>query len=453
MSNLKVSISGVRGVVGESLTPPLVSAFAAAFGSYVGAGRIIVGRDTRPSGEMVEHAVVAGLLSVGCEPVLVGVTPTPTLLILVQELQAAGGICITASHNPAEWNALKFVGADGLFLNAIEASELLDVYHQENEAYAGETEMRAVDTLADPFAVHRRRILERVDVAAIRACRFRVAADLCNGVGVPTTRRFLEELGCEVVTLNDRADGAFGRAPEPTPESLGDLGAAVRAHGCVLGFAQDPDGDRLALVDGAGEPIGENYTLVLAAAHLLSRQAGDVVVNLATSKAVEDVTVAAGGRCYYTKIGEMHVTTELLRRRAVFGGEGNGGVIWPAVHPCRDSFAGMALILELLAARGGSLEAILAGLPRYYAQHVKLPCRPEQAQAVVRRLRQKFADREPQTLDGVRIDWEDRWVLVRPSNTEPVLRIVAEAPSVAAAAALAAAFQAEVEAAGGEAAT
>lgn len=450
MNTLKVSVSGVRGIVGESLTVPLVSGFASAFGSYVGPGRIIVGRDTRPSGAMLEHAVIAGLLAVGCEPILVGITPTPTVLMLVEELRANGGICITASHNPIEWNAMKFVGPDGLFLTGIQGNELLDIYNQETESYVGEGDLRKIYRIDTPFTYHSRRILDLLDLPRLRAARFKVAVDCCNGVGAPFSRPFLESLGCEVVAINDTADGVFNRGPEPVPENLGALGEAVRQHGCALGFAQDPDGDRLAIVDCRGEPIGEAYSVVLAVAHLLDRAApGDsreVVVNLATSKAVEDVTRAAGGRLTYSKIGEIHVTTAMLARQAIAGGEGNGGVIWPAVHPCRDSFSAMALILEMMAGRGQSLDQILDSIPRYFAYAVKLKCSAENAQRIVRRLRETYADRQPVTLDGIRIDWEDRWVLIRPSNTEPVLRINTEARSPEAAKALADEFRAVIEA-------
>ena len=426
-STLKVSVSGVRGIVGESLTMPLVSSFATAFGTYVGRGRVIVGRDTRPTGEMIEHAVIAGLLAVGCEPVLVDVAPTPSILLLVSELRAKGGVIVTASHNPNEWNALKFVGPEGLFLDATAANELLGLYNREAAHYVPEPEYRRESRLADPFAPHQRRILANVDAAAIQRGHFKVAVDCCNGAGAPYTPAFLRELGCEVVAIHTVPDGIFPRGAEPVPENLQDLGRAVREHGCVLGFAQDPDGDRLALVDGRGTPLGENLTLVLAVAHVLRRTPGPVVVNLGTSKAVEDVTRAAGGQLYYSKIGEINVTTEMRRRQAVIGGEANGGVIWPRVHPCRDSYAAMALILEMLAQRGEPLDRILEGVPRYATVNLKLPCSGEQAQLVVRALRERYAGERTISLDGLRIDWEDRWVLIRHSNTEPVLRITAEA--------------------------
>jgi phosphomannomutase len=439
-STLKVGVSGVRGVVGQSLTVPLVSAFAASFGSYVGRGRVVVGRDTRPTGQMLEHAVSAGLLAVGCEPLVAGVLPTPTLLIQVAEQNARGGIGITASHNPPEWNALKFIGPAGLFFSATEATELVDVYNQEAAEFVPEGEHRRAEKIDDAFAVHERRIHKAVDVAAVRRARLRVAVDCCNGAGAPYTRGFLEALGCEVAALNDSADGIFRRGPEPVPDNLKDLGACVREHGCALGFAQDPDGDRLALVDSRGEPLGENATLVVAVAHVLSSRPGPVVVNLATSKAVEAVARSAGCEVFYSRIGEVNVAQEMLRRSAVVGGEGNGGVMWPAVHLCRDSFSAMALVLEAVAKQGASFDDLVAKLPRYATANRKVESSSEAAQRAVRALRERFADQNPNTLDGIRIDWDDRWVLVRPSNTEPILRVQAEAPDPAAAEALAEEF-------------
>jgi len=445
-STLKVSISGVRGIVGDSLSMTLVSQFAEAFGNYVGRGRVVVGRDTRPTGEMLEHAVVAGLLAVGCEPVMLGIAPTPTLLILVNDLKARGGIAITASHNPIEWNALKFVNRHGLFLDQVEATELLDMYHQSQRGFVEEGDLATVTYRADPFTPHRERIYRAVDQAVIRAARLKVVVDCCNGAGAPYAPDFLRGLGCEVIALHDEVRGVFERGPEPVPAHLGALGEAVRRHGAAVGFALDPDADRLALVGPDGQPLGENYTLVLAVAHALSRQPGLVATNISTSKAVEDVTRAAGGTLLYTRIGEINVSGELVRRQGLIGGEGNGGVIWPAVHPCRDSFTAMALVLEMMATRRQGLDAIMATMPHYHSVSLKVACPESEALRVVRELRERYADREPNTLDGIRIDWDDRWVLVRPSNTEPILRIFTEARDPAGAQELADTFQAAVRA-------
>ena len=426
--NLKVSVSGVRGTVGDSLTPPLVAGFAAAFGEYVGGGRVVVGRDTRPSGPMFERAVVAGLLAVGCQPVLIGVAPTPAVQVMVDEHKANGGIAITASHNGAEWNALKFIGASGIFLNYNEAAELLDIYNQPERGYVHEDEFRDVRVVANAFDVLKGRVFKQVDVAKIRAAKLKVAVDCCNGAGAFHSRAFLEELGCEVVALFEETDGVFRRKPEPIPENLGALAKAVVDNRCDIGFAQDPDADRIVVVGADGMPIGEQYSVVLAAEHVLSKTPGPVVVNVQTTKAVSDVAAKYGCVEHLTPVGEINVTSKMLAVKAVVGGEGgSGGVIYPAVHPCRDSFTGMALILEMMALRHQSLKQILDTIPRYHSASAKVPCPASAAVDALRRLVAKHASAHPLTIDGLRLDWDDAWMLLRASNTEPVVRVFAEA--------------------------
>ena len=430
--DLKISVSGVRGIVGRSLTPALAAGFTAAFGEFVGGGKVVVGRDTRSSGVMIEYAVVASLLAAGCQPVLAGIVPTPTLQILVGRQQANGGIMISASHNPMEWNAMKFIGPDGVFLNEVESGQLLDLYNQPERRYAEETDYRQVRQLEDPFAPHQEKIFKNIDTAAIRACHFKVAVDCCNGASALYSRSFLEALGCQVFAINDQPDGIFRRGPEPTPANLEELCQVVKAHGCAIGFAQDPDADRIGLVSNRGEPISEQYALVMAVDHLLSDKPGRVVVNLQTTKAVEDVARSYGCETFYTRVGEINVTEKMLQCKAVIGGEGNsGGIIFPAVHPCRDSFTAMALMLEMLALGRDSVDNILASLPHYHSAGRKYDCAANQARLLIRELREKYADREPITLDGIRINWERGWVLIRASNTESVLRLNVEAATPA----------------------
>lgn len=426
--NLKVSVSGVRGIVGDSLTPSLVAGFAAAFGEYVGRGRVIVGRDTRPSGPMFEQAVLAGLLAVGCQPVLLGVVPTPTVQILVDEYKASGGIAITASHNPAEWNALKFIGASGIFLNAGEAAELLDIYNQPERGYVREEDYRRVSRVENAFAYQKNLILKKVDSAVIRRARLKVAVDCCNGAGGLYSRAFLEELGCDVVPLFEETDGVFRRKPEPVPGNLSALSEAVTRHRCDIGFAQDPDADRIVVVGADGVPIGEQYSVVLATEHVLSRTPGPVVVNVQTTKAVQDIAARYHCPAYLTPVGEINVTRKMLDVGAVIGGEGgSGGVIYPAVYPCRDSYTGMALILEMMASRRQSLKEILGAIPRYLCAGITVPCAASQAVEVLRKLAVRHADKHPVAIDGLRVDESDAWVLARASNTEPIVRVFAEA--------------------------
>ena len=444
--NLQVSVRGVRGTVGDALTPPLMADFAAAFGEYVGGGRVIVGRDTRLSGPMYERAVVAGLLSVGCQPVLIGVVPTPTVQVLVDEYNANGGIAITASHNPEEWNALKLIGASGIFLNYTEAAELLDVYNQSSHAYVSESEYRNVRRLENAFDLQKKRIFEQVDKSVIQQAKLKVAIDCCNGAGAPYSRAFLEELGCEVVALFEETDCGFQRKPEPVAENISKLCKTVVEQKCDIGFAQDPDADRIVVVGADGVPVGEQYSVVLAAEHILSKQKGAVVVNVQTTKALSDVAAKYDSEAYLTPVGEINVTTKMLEVGALIGGEGgSGGVIYPAVHPCRDSFTGMALVLEMMAMRNQSLEEILEGIPRYVSAGTKVACSPTRAVEVIRQLKAKYADANPVTIDGLRLDWDDAWVLIRASNTEPIVRVFAEALEQKRADDLVAQFTAEIE--------
>jgi phosphomannomutase len=448
-TSLKISVSGVRGVVGESLTPSLVAYFAAAFGEYVGGGRVLIGRDTRPTGTMFENAVTAGLLSVGCQPVILGIVPTPTVQIAVLKLRANGGIVISASHNPEEWNALKFINSSGVFLNHNESDELLDIYNQPYTNYVQESEYRYVHYEENSFNIHKAKIFSQINVELIRKARLKVAVDCCNGAGAPYAKSFLEELGCEVSTLFTGMDCGFERIPEPVAKNLTELGKLVKENKCDVGFALDPDADRLAILNHRGEALGEQYSLVLAVAHVLdkTKKHANVVVNLATTKAVEDIALKSGTDIFYSKIGEINVTSEMIAKKATIGGEGgSGGVIWTAVHPCRDGFTGMALILEMMAARSESIESIVKSMPKYFTVNKKISCSGSRAsQKVIRELREKYISQKPNIIDGIRIDWDDRWVLVRPSNTEPVIRITAEGKTEKIAEALAAEFAGETE--------
>ncbi|HPG00929.1 MAG TPA: phosphoglucosamine mutase [Kiritimatiellia bacterium] len=444
---LKVGVSGVRGVVGDSFTPQVATSFAQAFGTFVGRGAVVVGRDTRPSGVMIERAVVSGLLSVGCKPVLAGIVPTPTLLMLTKDLGARGGIAITASHNPSPWNALKFVDRTGLFLSETRANELFDIYHQQDFPLVPESEIPTVAIESDPMSGHFRRIKDYVDCAAVRKAGLKVAVDCCNGVGALHSVPFLKDmLGCEVVAIYDKPSGIFEREPEPMPKNLKLLCDTVVQKKCAIGFAQDPDGDRLAIVNEKGEPIGEDLTLAFAVQQVLARHGkGPVAVNLSSSKCVEYVANQFGSEVVRTKIGEINVSETMLRVGAVVGGESNGGVIIPAVHPCRDSFVGMAIVLEMMAETGKTVSELRQAIPRYFVVKDKIRIRAEQAPLVIRALRREYADREVNLLDGIYVDFGESWVHARRSNTEPVIRITAEARSEDEARRLAADLRSKVE--------
>jgi phosphomannomutase len=422
---LKISISGVRGVVGESLTPSLLTRFAQAFGTYVGGGRIVVGRDTRTSGEMVAQAAFAGLLSSGCRIVDLGVCPTPTVQLMVRRLGARGGVAITASHNPPEWNALKFIGSDGLFLSSASGRELLDIYHQGDYTKVDGTQMRPIEPRHDALDVHVAAVMDAVGPLPAGR-RLRVALDACNGAGSLVGPRLLAALGVDVVPINVTPDGRFPRAAEPTPEALAQLSAAVRDRDCDVGFAQDMDADRLAVVSEGGDPIGEELTLVLAVQHVLATTPGPVVANVATTHAIDDVAAAFGVAVTRSRVGEANVTEVMRRVNAVIGGEGNGGVIYPRINFARDSLVGMALILHRLAATHRSVSSLVADVPRRYMLKQQLRCPSQRIADVLRLARTTYAGLPIDLRDGVKVTTPRGWFLLRGSNTEPIMRLIVE---------------------------
>jgi phosphomannomutase len=424
---LKISISGVRGVVGQSLTPKLLTQFAQAFGTHTGSGTIVIGRDPRTSGQMVKHAVVAGLLSTGSRVVDIGMCPVPTVQLQVRHRRAQGGIAITASHNPAEWNALKFIGSSGLFLDSEQARELLDIYHQGEYTKVAGAEIRSVEEIGGATDLHVKSILNALGPLPKTQKKLRVVLDSCNGAGSIVGPKLIEALGAEVISLNTTPDGSFPRPAEPLPENLGELCRIVKEHHADIGFAQDMDADRLAIVSDRGEPIGEDYTLVLATLYVLGREKGAVVANLSTTSAVADVAKKFGCRVFLTKIGEVNVTDAMQQQNAVIGGEGNGGVIYPRINFARDSLVGISLVLHLLAESQKTVTELLETIPRYTIVKEKMACPSHRIPAVLKRVRQEFAKFPLDTRDGVKVTQPDGWLLVRGSNTEPIIRIVAEA--------------------------
>ena len=419
----------MRGVIGQSLTPRLLTRFAQAFGTHTGSGTIVVGRDPRTSGEMVKHAVIAGILSSGGRVVDIGVCPVPTVQMQVRRRKAHGGIAITASHNPAEWNALKFIGSNGLFLDAGQARELLDIYHQGEYTKVFSDEIRTVEEVEGAGDAHIKAVIDALGPLPSAKRRLRVVLDSCNGAGSIVGPKLLEALGAEVIPINVTPDGSFPRPAEPVPENLGDLCDAVKKHGADVGFAQDMDADRLAIVNEKGIPIGEDYTLVLAALYVLGREPGPVVANLSTTSALEDVAKKFDCPLFLTKIGEVNVTDKMQQQNAVIGGEGNGGVIYPRINFARDSLVGMALVLHLLAESGKTVSQLLNEFPRYTVVKEKMVCPSEKIPAVLRMLRQEFGEYPLDTRDGVKVTLPEGWFLVRGSNTEPIIRVVAESRS------------------------
>lgn len=427
---LKIGVSGIRGVVGDFLTPALACAFGRAFGTYVGAGPVLVGRDTRRTGPMLQHAVQCGLLSAGCEVLDLGVLPTPTIQMYVPASKARGGIALTASHNPPEYNALKLFNNQGQFFNHYERSELIDLYHQSSFHEAGNREMRSVRTVgAAAKRLHIERVLHHVDVDLIRSKRFKVVLDGVNGAGSVMTPEFLtDSLGCELTAISVDPTQPFPREAEPKPETLGEAAKLVRDAGAQIGFAQDPDGDRLAVIDETGTVLDNDDVLALAVDAALERLPGDVVVNLTTSSVIDDIARAHGRRVFRTPVGEANVVETIQAVGAAIGGEGSsGGIIFPAVHLCRDSYSGMAMFLQRMAATGMPISELAAQLPRYHRRIGKVAFEHGMLGTLMQRLEDEFPGVTTDRSDGLKLIWPDRWIHVRASNTEPILRFSAEA--------------------------
>lgn len=429
-AELKIGVAGIRGIVPDSLPPEIVVHFSRAFGRYLGKGPVVLGRDTRPSGLSLQYQVASGLLSGGISVIQLGVAATPTVQIFVRERSAAGGVMITASHNPLPWNGLKFISRAGLCLNSYQGQALLAQYVQLQHGLAQFNLEKTGELIVeeDAFKIHLAKILAVVDQKKIRAKKFRVVLDSGGGAGYESGQRLLKELGSEIVDSGANPPGQLRPDPEPRPENLADLLSIMKQAKAAVGFAQDPDADRLALVDENGRALSEELTLALAADHYLAKQKGLVVTNLSSSRLLDDVAKRHGSQVLRTKVGEVNVGEGMQNNRAVIGGEGNGGVIVPAVGWGRDSFIGMAVILEALAEKNITLSQWVAQLPHYYMLKAKIKCPSiEKVSLVVEELAGLYKGKDLDREDGVKLNEPDYWWHVRGSNTEPILRVIVEA--------------------------
>jgi phosphomannomutase len=467
MEALMIGVSGMRGTIGGTLTPLVVSRMASAFAAWLKTQnkpangkhfRIVVGRDSRPSGPWVRDAAVAALQASGVEVIDLEIVSTPGVAMMVGHTDADAGIVITASHNPIEWNGMKFLSRDQLALPPEHAKQVKSMYENEQTAFVPVHELVAPSRHSEPVelpraamtsgignlvppsrnsethALHVKRTLDYVDVLGISAKRFKVVLDSVNGAGCVTGATILSKLGCQLIHMNGTPNGQFPHEPEPIAKNLTGLCDEVRRQRAAVGFAQDPDADRLAVVDELGNFIGEEYSLALAAKLILSKKPGGVVVaNLSTSRMIDDIAAQHGGRVVRTPVGEANVIQGMLRENSTIGGEGNGGVIDPRIVPGRDSLVAMAYTLQLMTNTGKTVSQLVADLPRYEIVKTKFECRREDADRAVEALKKEFASEKVDTQDGIRIDWHaDRcWVHARPSNTEPIMRIIAEAPDQA----------------------
>ena len=438
MSKLMRSISGIRGIVGDTLTPQVLQSHVRAFLEITKAKRVVIGRDSRPTGEAIVQFVAGICRLSGVDVVDVGLSTTPTVELLTTHFKADAGIIITASHNPLEWNALKFLNNKGLFLGPNDVKQLFALADVNQFTYPDYHAIGKYEVAPDADGVHVEGTLKipYVDVDAIRAKHFKVAVDAVNGAGSFIVPRLLEELGCEVVRVHCNPDGTFPRGAEPIPANLGDLRNAVKENGCAVGFAVDPDADRCALVSGEGKSIGEEYTLAIAVDEVLAKQKGGVCVNLSTSRMNEDVAAKYGCEFSRAKVGEINVSLQMIEKGCISGGEGNGGVILPALHYGRDSLVAAALVLSWMARHNGGPEKFVAENPAYVMPKKKFELGDKKVADILQKVMVEFDGWKVDERDGLWLGKEKSWVHVRASNTEPVIRVIAEAPTVVEAEAL-----------------
>lgn len=429
MSELIISVSGLRGIVGDALTPDVAMRFAGAFAMGLPEGPVVVTRDSRRTGQMLEGAVNSALCAAGRDVICAGIAATPTTGILVKTLEAAGGIQISASHNPPEYNGLKLFADDGTILTAQASEAVAGFFRAGTVRWIPHDRVGSVRGCPDTLEEHLARILATVDVDRIRRRRFRVVVDANHGVASLLASRLLDVLECETTFVGREPNGNFLHRPEPTRENLVDVCALVPRANADVGFCPDPDADRLAVLDENGRYIGEEYTLPLCVSHVLSRRAGTVVTNCASSRMSEDVAAEHGASLVRSRVGEANVVAEMKKHNAVFGGEGNGGPIDPRVGYVRDSFVGMALILDAMADGGVRMSQLADALPRYAIQKEAISFDRDKLSVAVERLNHHFPDAKLDSSAGLRFNWDDRWLLLHPSNTEPVVRIIAEARS------------------------
>ncbi len=431
MIPLKIGISGVRGVVGESFTPHLAVQFTEAYATYMGRGEVLVCDDARPSGHMVRGAVIAGLLGAGCKPIDLGVCPIPAMQFAVSRSKALGGIAVSAGHNPEDWNALKFIRDDGLYLNANQSDELLDVYHAGVFDKAAWNEIFPLRKQPDAACRHIDAILGMVDAARIRKANLRIAMDASNGACSKPAAELLGALGCRIAAINDDPAETFPHDPEPNQANMRQLRALVRATGFDAGFMLDTAGERLGIVTDAGESLPEDNTLSIITAAVLKSKPGVVVTNLSTTRAIDDIAAACKSRVVRTAIGQAYIAEAAMKHRASVAGEGSGGVILPGLHYASDGLAAIAFILDYLARKRTRMSKLAAALPKYVMLKKNIPLDYtilfKAVQQARRAAQTEFKKANVMLADGIKIEWRDSWLHVRPSNTEAMVRLIAEA--------------------------
>lgn len=428
MPTLKISISGIRGIIGDGLDIRTVVDYTAAFSClFPKKAKVLVARDTRLTGDTIANSVISTLMASGINVIDIGITPTPTALYMVEKLKAHGGIMVSASHNPIEWNALKLIGKGGKFLDEKSVQELNKLYDKKSSRFVKALETGTYQKIEDAIEQHIKRIIRFIDVDKIKKRNFKVACDYVNGTGLFATPKLLKALGVKEISINKEHTGKFAHVAEPSANSMKSLSELAKKNKVDIGFTQDPDADRLAIVLNDGTIVSEEYTLALCAKYLWSVGKGNAAVNLSTSRMIDDLAKEKGYSVDRTKIGEINVSSHVVKNRLYFGGEGNGGIIVPAVSPGRDSLLGIALILELMAKENKTIKEIVAEIPKYEIVKEKLEVAKIDENSFLKNIKSKFPKSKITSIDGIKVDLENGWLHVRSSNTEPIVRIIAEA--------------------------
>ncbi|HEV2972121.1 MAG TPA: phosphoglucosamine mutase [Pirellulales bacterium] len=424
-----ISVSGLRGIVGESLTPEIAIRYACAFAAGLPAGPIVITRDGRTTGPMLAACLTGGLTAIGRNVVNGGVAATPTAGVLVRSVEAAGGIQISASHNPPEYNGFKLFSAEGRVIPSDAGVRVIERYRHSPPAWVQHQDVGQFGPCSGSIEPHWSLLSKIVDIDRIKQRQFKVLLDSNHGAGSAVARIMFERLGCRATIVGDTPDGRFEHVPEPTAENLKGILPLVKQTGADIGFCQDPDADRLAVIDETGRYLGEEYTLAMCVDHVLRSQKGPIVTNCSTSRMSADLAAKYGVPFYRSAVGEANVVDLMLRHSAILGGEGNGGVIDPRVGLVRDSFVGMALLLDSMAARQLPISQLADELPHYEIRKDKIVLPPEGLSAALDAIESHFTEARADRLDGLRLDWPDAWLMVRPSNTESIVRVFAEAPT------------------------
>ncbi len=431
MSTLMVSISGIRGIIGDGLDPNVLVKYTSAYADFIGKGTVVVGRDARITGDMVQEIVTGTLLAKGIKVVEIGIVPTPTVQYTVKILKAQGGIAISASHNPNEWNALKLLNSSGQFMSPEENEEMKKLMDKSIDTYKLWNEIGIRKKFDAALKKHVEDVLKLkyIDKAKIKRKKFKVVVDCVNGAGVYVVPQMLKELGCKVIEMNCDKSGIFPRLPEPIPENLVKTMKRVKKEKADLGIVVDPDVDRLVLITENGKPFGEENTITQAVKFILSKKKGNVVVNLSTTRAVDDVAHDYGAKVFRSPVGEANVVKKMNEVKAIIGGEGSGGVIYPALHYGRDALVGIAITLQHLAEFKGKMSVLKDSLPKYFIVKKKIDLGELNPDKVIETLEKQYGEETFNTEDGLRVDFFNHWVHFRKSNTEPIIRIIVEGES------------------------